>query len=142
MECIELVKKTELTPKQKKAILHLLSAKTIRDASISSGVRLPTLFKWLREPAFRDELDRLRDEVVSDVVGRLKTYSLEAVTVLGDLMKSSKSETIQSRCAKDLLENCRSFIGLKDLEVRLAAIESALSNTQPSGGNHFYQAIN
>ncbi len=146
MECVKLIKqkvepKPELNARQRKAILHLLSAKTIKQAAKDAKIRLPTLYKWMKEPLFRDELERLRSEIVSDTVATLKVYSLQAVGVLADLMNNSETETIKRGCAGDILENTRSFIQIKDMEQRLEALENAIINSsnERGGGIHVYQ---
>jgi hypothetical protein len=141
MECITPIKhSTELNPRQRKAILHLLSARTVKQAAKEAKIRLPTLYRWMKEPLFREELERLRSEIVSDTVAQLKVYSLQAVGVLADLMNSSESETIKRGCAGDILENTRSFIQLRDMELRLEALENAISNsTKERGEAHVYQ---
>jgi hypothetical protein len=141
MECITPIKPpTELNARQKKAILHLLSAKNVKQAAKEANIRLATLYKWMKCPIFRTELERLRSEIVSDTVAQLKVYSLQAVGILADLMNSSENEQIKRGCATDILENTRSFIQLKDLETRLAVIENAIANpSKDSGGIHVYQ---
>jgi hypothetical protein len=47
-----------------------------------------------------------------------------------------KSEQVKRGCAIDLLENARSFIQLRGLENRLAALENAISNAQEGDGSH------
>jgi hypothetical protein len=143
MECIIPVKhQVELNPRQKKAILHLLSARTVKQAAKEAKIRLPTLYKWMKEPAFREELERLRSEIVSDTVAQLKVYSLQAVSVLAELMHSSESEQIKRGCATDILENTRSFIQLRDMELRLESLENAISNSNKERNNYVYQKCN
>lgn len=141
MERITPIKnQAELNARQKKAILHLLAAKTVKEAAREAKIRLAALYKWMKCPVFRTELERLRSEIVSDTVAQLKVYSLQAVGVLADLMNSSESKQIKRGCATDILENTRSFIQLRDLEVRLAAIEELVTNpTKDNGGVHVYQ---
>lgn len=129
MDCITPIEsQVELNARQKKAILHLLSARTVKQAAKEAGIRLATLYKWMKSPIFRAELKRLRSEIVSDTVAQLKVYSLQAVGILADLMNLSENEQIKRGCATDILENTRSFIQLRDLENRLAMLEEALAN--------------
>lgn len=134
----------ELNARQKRAILHLLSARTVKEAAKAANIRLPTLYKWMKEKLFKDELERLRGEVVSDTVARLKVFSLEAVGVLGELMRNSESDSIKRGCAGDILENTRSFIQMKDLELRLASLENAIINPpkESESNVHVYQKYN
>jgi hypothetical protein len=144
MECITPIKsEVELNPRQRKAILHLISARTVKQAAKEGKIRLATLYRWMKCPIFRAELERLRSEIVSDTVAQLKVYSLQAVGVLADLMNTSGSEQIKRGCAGDILENTRSFIQLRDMELRLAALESAVTNScKESGEVHVYQKCN
>lgn len=144
MECITPMKhQIELNSRQRRAILHLLSAKTVKQAAKEAKVRLATLYKWMKCPVFRAELERLRSEIVSDTVARLKVHSLQAVGVLADLMNFSENEQIKRGCATDILENTRSFIQLRDLETRLAILEEALNNPdKENGGVYVYQRRN
>lgn len=140
MECISPKEQAELNPRQRKAILHLLSARTVKQAAKEAMIRLPTLYKWMKNSLFREELERLRSEIVSDTVAQLKVYSLQAVGVLADLMNTSESEQIKRGCAGDILDNTRSFIQLRDMEVRLEALENAVSNSSKDrGAMHVYQ---
>ena len=146
MECINLIEKKiepkpELNARQRRAILYLLSARTVKQAAKDAKIRLPTLYKWMKEPLFRDELERLRSEIVCDTVAQLKVYSLQAVGVLADLMNTSENETIKRGCAGDILENTRSFIQMRDMELRLEALEGAItnSNKEQQGGVHVYK---
>ena len=135
--------KVELNARQRKAILHLLSARTVKQAATEGRIRLATLYKWMKCPVFRAELERLRSEIVSDTVAQLKVYSLQAVGVLADLMNHSDSDQVKRGCAGDILENTRSFIQLRDMEERLSALEAAIENAKPSeGGHHVYKKYN
>lgn len=129
----------EMNARQRKAILHLISARTVKQAATEAKIRLATLYKWMKCPVFRAELERLRSEIVSDTVAQLKVYSLQAVNVLAELMNTSESEQVKRGCATDLLENTRSFIQLRDLENRLAALENAIGNPQEGDGSHVYK---
>lgn len=92
MERIEL-EKAELHPRQRKAILHLISARTVKEAAKSAKVRLGTLYQWMKNPQFRAELERLRSEIVSDTVATLKVGSLQAVTVLIGVLVATEQKT-------------------------------------------------
>lgn len=112
----------KLNARQKKIMTYLLSCRTIKEASQKAGVRLATVFKWLKDPEFKAELDRLKEEVISDVVDRLKVHCMRATDVLVDLMES-ENETIRRGSANDILNHTHTFIEIRELAVRLDAIE-------------------
>lgn len=142
MECIIPIKQeVELNQRQRKAILHLISARTVKEAAKQGKIRLATLYRWMKCPVFRAELERLRSEIVSDTVAQLKVYSLQAVNVLAELMNNSESDSIKRGCATDILENTRSFIQMRDMELRLEALEESIanSNKEQNGGINVYK---
>lgn len=145
MNCITPIKlQVELNPRQRKAILHLISARTVKQAAKEGKIRLATLYRWMKCPVFRAELERLRSEIVSDTVAQLKVYSLQAVNVLAELMNNSDSDTIKRGCAGDILENTRSFIQMRDMELRLEVLENTIANANKEGGGsiHVYKKCN
>lgn len=104
----------KLTARQKNIITHLLCCRTVKEASQKAGVRLATVFKWLKDPGFKAELDRLREEVISDVVDRLKVHCMKATDVLVDLMES-ENETIRRGSANDILNHTHTFGEMREL---------------------------
>jgi transposase len=49
----------KLNARQKKIMTYLLSCRTVKEASQKAGVRLATIFKWLKDPEFKAELPTL-----------------------------------------------------------------------------------
>ena len=121
----------QLSTKQKKVITHLLSCRSIKEASEQSGIRLATIFKWLKDPLFKEELDRLREEVISDVVDRLKTYCAKATDVLVDLM-GSENENIRRGAANDILNHTHTFVEMRELAIRLDTLEKTMKERNES----------
>ena len=144
IKLVELKDKAGLNPRQRKAIIALMSCRTVKEASKEARVRLPTLYLWLKEENFRDELERMRSEIVSDTVATLKVHSLRAVTVLADLMNNSDSDAIRRGASTDILTHCQSFIQVRELEKRLQAIEQLFAesnqNDQGAKKHYVYQA--
>ena len=74
--------KQELTPKQKSSLPFFAGTKNVDEACKEAGISRNRYYEWLKEPGFREELNRLRDEVVADAVGQLKTSTTKAATTL------------------------------------------------------------
>lgn len=108
----------ELNARQKKIMTYLLFCRTVKEAARKAGVRLTTVFKWLKDPLFKAELNRLREEVVSNVVDRLKMHCMKATDVLIDLMES-ENEAIRRGCANDILNHTHTFVEMHELAMRL-----------------------
>jgi phage terminase small subunit len=115
----------ELNTRQKIVITYLLVCKTVKEAAQKAGVRLATVFKWLKDPVFKAELDRLREEVIADVADRLKVHCMKATEVLVDLM-DSENEQIKRGSANDILNHTHAFIEMRELSVRLEALEKVI----------------
>ena len=117
-----------------------MSARTVREAAQQAKVRLATLYKWQKLPIFINELNRMREEVLEDVVSTLKTTSLRAVNTLAHLMDNSKSELVRRGSATDILTHCKAFIDLKDLTSRLESLEQQiLTSNKDRGGSYVYK---
>ncbi len=116
---------SELNARQKKIMTYLLCCRTVKEAAQKAGIRLATVFKWLKDPIFKAELDRLREEVISDVADRLKVYCMKATDVLVDLM-NSENEQIRRGSANDILNHTHAFIEMRELSVRLEALEKVI----------------
>lgn len=120
MEC-----DVKLNTRQKKIMTYLLSCRTVKEASQKAGIRLATVFKWLKDPGFKAELDRLREEVISDVVDRLKVHCMKASDVLVDLMES-ENEAIRRGSANDILNHTHTFVEMRELAIRLDTLEKTM----------------
>ena len=96
--------------------------RTVKEASQKAGIRLATVFKWLKNPIFKAELDRLREEIISDVVDRLKVHCMKATDVLVNLMES-ENEVIRRGSANDILNHTHTFVEMRELAIRLDAVE-------------------
>lgn len=117
----------ELNERQKRMLAFLLTCKTIKEASKKAGVRLATVFKWMRDPEFKAELERLREEIIGDVVNRLKIHCMQATEVLVDLL-GSQSETVRRGAANDIISHTQSFMTLRDIEGRVEALEQSIKD--------------
>ena len=90
-----------------------------------SHVGRTTLYNWLRETAFRDELTRQQNEVFDAAFARVKNLVGKAVNGLGDLI-NSQSETVKRSACRDILDAALKVKELHELEARLAEIEKTL----------------
>lgn len=119
----------ELNERQKRILTFLLTSKSVKEAASLAGVRLATVFRWLKEPVFRAELERLREEVISDVVSRLKVQCLNASDVLVSLL-GSQSESIRRGAANDIITHTQTFMNIRDIEGRLEKLEQSIKDNK------------
>ncbi len=81
-------KVTGLTSRQRKAIEAILENKTITQASKHAGVSRKTIYVWLGQPSFREELDRLGGIILDEVSHRMVSLASEAVEKLAEILHS------------------------------------------------------
>jgi hypothetical protein len=82
-----------LTPKQERAVLAILSEPNREAAAKKAGVSLTTLNRWKREPAFAEALRSARSSLVEETLGLLQLAATGAVGALAKNLKCGKPST-------------------------------------------------
>ena len=119
-----------LSKRQKQVLPIFASNLTIEEACEHAGISRNTFYEWLKDPQFKLELDRLRNEIVNEAVNHLKITSTKAARTLTDLLERDDSPTVQRSAANDVLGHVMKFMELKELEDRLADIERHIGGQQ------------
>jgi hypothetical protein len=119
----------ELTHKQEKAIVSLLSTPTIAAAAAKCGIGERTLHRWCTEPTFAAAYTAARHDAVGQAVGRLQHATGIAVDALLDVLDSEYAPiapaAVRVSAAKVIIEYALRFRELDELESRIAALENA-----------------
>jgi uncharacterized protein (UPF0147 family) len=98
-------KKDAATAEDLELIAALLSSRTIREASVSANVSEATVYRRLRDSAFRKELKEQRLRVYSHALQRLQVAAEGAVDVLEEVMRDKKAPlNSRIKCAVNVLE--------------------------------------
>ncbi len=118
--------KVKLTDRQLKAIPHIVSSPTYTEGCKKAKINKTTFYKWLKEPEFKSELDRQRDEVVSEAFGILSQSLTTAIENLVRLL-DHKDDRLKRMACKDVIEYIIKHKENEDLDKRLTAIEQRLS---------------
>ena len=121
-----------LTARQMRVIPYLLDAPSIEEGCKRARVSKVTVYAWLKEEIFRQELKRQRDELIERALDSLKANVTKATETLVKLLDSD-SEPMQARAAEDIIEFAQKAIEHEELEKRLEALEERLLQ---QGGNH------
>jgi hypothetical protein len=111
-----------LTPQQSRAIPILVQARTVEEGAKRSGKSKTTIYKWLQQPAFRQELSRQKNELMDVALENLKSSVEKAVVVLTALL-DSESEAVRRGTANDILTHALKGRELVELEQRLVSVE-------------------
>jgi len=116
----------ELSPRQRRAILALLTSKTMEEASQAVGVTSRTLRRWLDLPEFRRALNEAEGDILAKVTRRLLSGSDEALDTLNYVMTAGEKPSDRRLAAAAWLELATKFLELKDFGERISKLEEAL----------------
>lgn len=114
-----------LSPKQLKALPHIVAAASDKEGCEAAGISRNTFYKWLREPEFAVELTTRRNQVVNEALDIIKGHTGVAVKALVELLKTD-NEPLKRQVANDILSHVLRVRETEDIEQRLDAIEKAI----------------
>ncbi len=121
--------KMVLTTRHQKLAGALVVDPDIQAACKTAGVGRSTAHRWLRHPAFRDELARQRDAALSHAFDSVKTHACRAMTELARLL-DSKDDRLRRLVCNDILGHALRVRELEDIERRLVTLERALKDKE------------
>lgn len=114
-----------LTPRQAKFLPVLLASPTYTQACKAGRVSRDTLYVWLKDPAFKAELDGQRAELAAQGLALLSQSVVKAVETLVGLLDGSDGR-LKRLAARDILDQHVKFRELDELTSRIEAIEERL----------------
>ena len=124
--------KAGLTERQKKAIPSIVTSPTYTEGCKKAKINKTTLYKWLKDPMFKAELERQRELVVAEAFGVLSQALTKAVENLVDLMDDNDVRVRRLAC-KDLISFHIMHAENEGLAKRMAAIEERLDGRTRRG---------
>ncbi len=117
--------KEQLSDKQLRVIPHLLAAASIEEGCKQAKVGKATVYEWLKNETFRNELKRHREDIVTGALETLKANVTRATAALVGLL-DSQNESIRHRTAKDIIEFTLRSAENESLEERIDSLEERL----------------
>jgi phage terminase small subunit len=117
---------SRLTARQAKFLPVLLAHPTYTAACQAGRVSRDTLYEWLKDPAFKAELDRQRAELADQGLALLSQSVVKAVETLAGLLDAGDGR-LKRLAAKDILDQHAKFRELDELTRRIEAIEGSLA---------------
>ena len=121
--------KTHLTRRQLKAMPIIVASPTYTQACEKAQLNRTTLYKWLKDPQFKAELDRQRDKIAAEAFGVLSQSLTKAVETLVSLL-DNVDDRLKRLTAKDIIDFFIRHKENEDLEQRIAAIEANLAGQE------------
>jgi len=113
---------TKLKRSQMQALPILATSPNYTQAARTLGVSTERIYAWLKDPEFKNKLEKLRNEIVEDSITKMKGYTSKAVDTLGALLDDG-NPSIRRGVANDLLNQVTRFIELQELEKRISILE-------------------
>src|SRR5438034_11485635 len=115
----------KLSPRQTRVIPYLLVAPSIEEGCKRARINKTTVYEWLKDEAFRQELKRQRDEIIERALDSLKANIAKATQTLVKHL-DSKRENISIRAAERIIEFVQKALEHEELEKRIEALEERL----------------
>lgn len=120
--------KTDKIHRSKEAALPILATcPNYSEAARQIGVRPEQVYEWLKDPAFKAQLDKLRSEItakaIDEAVLKLKNSMVKAVDTFIKLLEREDYPAVQRAAANDILSHIQKFKELQELEERITLLE-------------------
>ena len=119
------VEKSNLTFRRQSALPIIAASPTLAQAARTSGIGESTLYRWLDDHHFRDELTRLRQESAGLARQELQGLMLRSVSVLSEAM-GNPDMAIRLRAARYALSFAGQICEVEKLRKDVQALEEAL----------------
>jgi len=113
--------------------MALACGATVAAAARKAGLSERTVYRWQAKPAFRQQVDQVRNELRQRTSGMLAGAGMASVKTLVDLQQDGAAgPAVRRGAARDLLTLSLRFRESAELEQRLAALEAQVLN-RPHG---------
>jgi phage terminase small subunit len=120
----------KVTPRQLKAIESLLTAGDKTEAAKAAGVSRKTIYRWLKQDAFKQALAEAEAEALDALSRELVVLGSKATTTLKEAMTRDTPASTRVRAADIVLARLLQLRELVTLEARILALEQALEAEQ------------
>ena len=118
-----------LTPRQRTAVLAMVCFTSYADAAHRANVGLSTLKRWMKQPEFLDELDRLHGEALDIANAQIQGLMLRAVANLDAAMANSNPNIQLAATRMTLQYGCK----LTQLNESRLQAQLAVSHIEDAG---------
>ena len=114
-----------LSRRQQSALPAIVAAPSIAEAARRSGIAESTLRRWLEEPGYRNELDRLRKEAYDLAVKQVQALVPECLSIFAKVAAESTDPALRMRAARYLLSYGVKFKEIDELQQKVRSLEQA-----------------
>ncbi len=116
----------ELTSVQEQTLLALLSQPSVASVARAVDVGESTIWRWLKEPAFKSRYREMRKEAVSAVIYRLQALLGDAAETLHSLaIDECTPPAVRVSAAKALLDSGLRAVSIDEMGEQLEDLEAS-----------------
>ncbi len=119
------VKKSGLSPRQQHALPIVAASPTLAEAARESGIGKTTLYRWLNDDRFRDELTRLREESAALARQELQGLMLRSVSVLAEALEDT-DKAFRLRAARYAMSFANKVSDSQEILKKIDSLEQSL----------------
>jgi hypothetical protein len=119
-----------LSGRQLRVIPYLIGAPSVEEGCKRARVSKASVYEWLKDEGFKNELRRQREHLTAIALDTLKASIVKATATLVKHLDSG-NENISIRAAENIIEFAQKALEYESLEKRLEALEERVG---PNGG--------
>ena len=115
-----------LSPRQAAALPYVASEPTLTRGAHAAQITRRTLTRWMNEPAFRAELERIRNNIADFAFSQLEGLALKGAVRIEQLMDSD-NPNVAHRASKTALSMSMSVRDQRETRRRMDTLENAIT---------------
>ncbi len=119
-------KNDALSPRQQVALPYIASEPTVSEGARAAGIARMTLTRWMRDPVFREELERVRRNIAEFAYNALEGLTLKSVVRLQQLL-DDPDPNVRQRALKTALSLSLNVRDRRELRRQVETLESAVT---------------
>ena len=119
-----------LTPRQSRTIIALMSSRTNTEAAKIAKVSERTIYEWRKEPEFLAALQAAEFETLDAATRRIVTGNAKALDALDDLITKAANESVRRQAAMDWITLLFRFQEARDVYQRLNDLEKEFKDVE------------
>ena len=117
---------------RKHVAVLLASGKTFSDAAATVGISRSTIWRWMKNKAFANRVDQLRDEAVSAAVASLSTDMIKASRRMAEHIDDPDPRVSLAAC-KALLQMALKARAAEEMERKIQELDERLDALTKAG---------
>jgi AcrR family transcriptional regulator len=114
-----------LSGRQLRVIPYLIGAPSVEEGCKRARVSKASVYEWLKDEAFKNEVRRQREQLTAIALDTLKASIAKATLTLVNHL-DSRRENISIRAAESIIEFAQKAMEHENLEKRVEALEERI----------------